>query len=70
METLATRPTFFPLVAACKAYGIGKTTAHKLAANGDLQTFLLGSKRMVIIASLDALASRLSSEDREGQSRE
>lgn len=51
------KPTFFPLVKACKAYGIGKTTAHKLASSGALKTFMLGTKRMVLLESLDALAS-------------
>lgn len=52
-------PTHLPLVDACAAYGIGRTTAFKLQKEGVLETFKVGSRRHVHIRSLDALPERL-----------
>lgn len=50
---------FGPLVVECRRRGIGRTKAYELVAAGLLDTFLLGSKRMVKIASLEGLPDRL-----------
>jgi hypothetical protein len=48
-----------PLVRECQRRGISRSWGYQLAANGLLDTFLLGSKRMVWIASLESLPERL-----------
>lgn len=52
-------PTYGPLVTTCALYGIGRTKAFELAAAGTLETFVIGSKRYVLIESLDSLPERL-----------
>ncbi len=52
-------PTFGPLVETCKRYGINRTTAFRLAQEKLLETFLIGRKRFVYIASLESLPERL-----------
>jgi hypothetical protein len=52
-------PTYGPLVPTCAAYGIGRTKAFELAASGTIETFTIGSKRLVIIESLRTLPQRL-----------
>ncbi len=51
-------PTFAPLVLACAKFGIGRTTAFQLVASGDLETFLIGTRRYVILESLHTLPQR------------
>ncbi len=58
MRTEAT-PTYRPLVTACREYGIGRSTAFKLAASGKLATFRIGVKRYVYLDSLRTLPERL-----------
>lgn len=65
-ETFNYQPTFGALVSACKAHGIGKTLAYQLASKGSLETFLLHGKRMVYLASLESLPSRLAANDGKG----
>lgn len=48
-----------PLVVECKRRGIGRTMAYELQKRGLIETFALGSKRMVKIASLESLPDRL-----------
>lgn len=48
-----------PLVTECRRRGIGRTMAYDLVKMGLLDTFLLGSKRMVRIDSLESLPDRL-----------
>lgn len=48
-----------PMVRECNRRGIGRTMAFKLQKLGLIETFLIGSKRMVMIASLEALPERL-----------
>lgn len=57
-ETFNYSPTFGPLVAACKAHGIGKSLAYKLANDEAIETFLLHGKRMVYLASLEMRGGR------------
>lgn len=60
MEQIAISPTFYPLVAACKAHGIARNTAYKLANSGQIETFFLGTKRFVRLESLAKLGLRKS----------
>jgi len=50
---------FGPLVPECKRRGIAKTKAFELASRGLLDTFMIGRKRFVRIASLESLPDRL-----------
>ena len=52
-------PTYGPLVEVCKAHGIGRTTAFSLAARGLLETFQLGTRRLVYLESVRTLPERL-----------
>ncbi len=51
------------LVAECARRGIGRTTAFKLARERQLETFSIGRRRYVLIASLDSLPFRLNREE-------
>lgn len=48
-----------PLVDVCKAHGISRTNAFKLANEGLLETFMLGSRRYVYVSSVHSLPERL-----------
>lgn len=50
---------FGPFIPECTKRGIGKTRAYELADAGDLETFLIGSKRYVYLDSLLSLPTRL-----------
>lgn len=50
---------FGPLVTECARRGIGRTVAFELARRGLIDTFVIGKKRMVKIASLESLPDRL-----------
>lgn len=52
-------PTFAPLVPACAAFGIGRTKAFELAQAGVIETFLIGTRRYVVLESLRTLPHRL-----------
>ncbi len=52
-------PTYRPLVSACAEYGIGRSTAFKLAASGKLATATIGTRRYVYMDSLRTLPERL-----------
>lgn len=52
---------FGPLAVECKRRGIGRTLAYDLMNQGLIETFLIGRKRMVTIASLDSLPDKLKS---------
>ena len=54
-------PGFGPLVSVCARYGIGRTLGFELARKGIIETFHVGGKRMVVIASLESLPERLRS---------
>lgn len=55
-------PTYSLLVPTCAAYGIGRTKAFEYAKEGLLETFKLGSRTYVTLASLDALPERIRQE--------
>lgn len=61
MPTLTDPRTFGPLVAECRARGIGRTTAFALAADGTIETFRIGRKRFVMLDSLRTLPDRIAS---------
>jgi hypothetical protein len=52
-------PTFAPLVLACAAHGIGRTSAFKLAKEGWVETFKIGASTFVDLDSLRTLPKRL-----------
>lgn len=52
-------PAFAPLVEACRAHGVSRTVAFRLAAEGSLKTFTIGKRRYVLLDSLRELAERL-----------
>jgi hypothetical protein len=56
-------PTYAPLVPACKAHGIGRSTAFELARNGDLRVHKIGSRTFVDLESLRTLPERLAARD-------
>ena len=39
----------------CRSYGVGKTTAYKLARQGKISIARVGRRSLVIVASADAL---------------
>ncbi len=47
------------LVEECARRGIGRSKAYQLAREGFLETFNIGTRRMVYIASLEELPKRL-----------
>lgn len=55
-----TKPLFYPLVEACKAHGLKRTTAYKLAKSGALKTLKVSNRRFVTDESFKRfLAERL-----------
>jgi hypothetical protein len=52
-------PSFAPLVSTCAAHGICRSVAFKLAATGNLETFLIGQRRYVMLDSLKNLRLKL-----------
>lgn len=52
-------PYFAPLVTACAAHGISRSVSFELARKGVLETFLLNSRRYVLLSSLRSLPERL-----------
>lgn len=58
-NTSASPYGYGPMVVECKRRGIGRTMAYELHNRGLIETFMLGSKRMVKIASLETLPERL-----------
>lgn len=52
-------PQFGPLVENCKAHGICRSVAFELASTGLLDTFKIGARRYVMLASLHSLPMRL-----------
>lgn len=60
------RPRYAPLVPGCEAYGIGRTKAFELAAAGTIETFLIGSRRFVLLDSLESLPERLAAAGKDG----
>jgi len=52
-------PAFGPLVSCCAAHGISRSVAFELARKGLLETFLLNSRRYVLLESLRNLPETL-----------
>lgn len=55
IQTVANHVKFLPMVAACQAHGIGKTTAYKLMKENRIVTKVIGRNRYVLLTSLYAL---------------
>jgi hypothetical protein len=54
-----TNPAYGPMVASCGSHGISRTVAFELARKGLLETFTIGKRRYVMLASLRDLPKRL-----------
>lgn len=54
-----TRAPYGPLVSTSATYGISRSVAFAMARAGVLETFRIGRRRYVYIASLDSLPERL-----------
>ena len=52
-------PAFGGLVEECQKRSIGRTVAFQLAQDGLIDTFRIGRRRFVVLASLDSLPERL-----------
>ena len=52
-------PPYAPLVPACLARGISRTVAFDMVRRGLLDSFCIGRRRYVYMASLDSLPERL-----------
>lgn len=52
-------PTYLPLVTACADYGISRSVAYELVAEGHLETFKIGARRYVLTESLRQLPQRM-----------
>jgi hypothetical protein len=57
------RRAFAPLVETCRDYGISRTVAFELAANGMLETFTIGRRRYVKLESLRTLPERVAARE-------
>lgn len=55
---------FRPFIPECTRRGIGKTVAYELANAGILETFTVGKKRFILLASLDTLPDRLAKREK------
>jgi len=49
------QPKYAPVTVAYRAYGIGASTLYKLIAEGRVRSTKLGKRRLVELASLDAV---------------
>lgn len=58
-ESAAVPYGYGPMIVECKRRGISRTVAFELKKRGLIDTFLIGRKRMVTIASLESLPERL-----------
>lgn len=58
---MATRaePAFGPLVEECEKHGVSRSVAYELVANGQLETFKIGTRRYVVLESLRTLPQRM-----------
>lgn len=55
----ANEPAFLPFVETCQEHGISRTAAYRLADRGLIETFTLGRRRYVVMASLRSLPDRM-----------
>lgn len=58
-EYVLSIPSYGPLVETCKRYGINRTTAFRLVRENLIETFCVGNRRFVMVASLNSLPERL-----------
>lgn len=56
-------PEYGELVSECARWGIRRTKAFELARRKLIQTFMIGRKRYVLIASLATLPTRIESSE-------
>lgn len=52
-------PAFGPLVEECEKHGVSRSVAYELVANGQLETFKIGTRRYVVLESLRTLPQRM-----------
>jgi excisionase family DNA binding protein len=50
-----TAPRLVSIKEACRLLGIGQTKVYELIAEGLLHTVMIGSRRLITMASIDAL---------------
>lgn len=53
------QPAYGPLVETCRDHGISRSVAYELARDGLLETFKIGARRYVMLASLRDLPQKL-----------
>lgn len=53
------KPTYAEMVPECERWDICRTKAFEYARHGLIETFVMGRKRYVVIASLESLPARL-----------
>lgn len=59
MNNTSNSVPYLPLLDAIRSVGIGKTKAYELMAQGLIETFLIGTKRYIVMASLYDLPNKL-----------
>ena len=59
-------PAYGPLVTSCADHGISRTVGFELARKGLLETFTIGTRRYVMLASLRDLPQRLQAHAKAG----
>ena len=55
MSEIVTPPSASTVRQFCNRLSIGRTKAHQLIADGTVKSFKLGSRRLVVNSSIDAL---------------
>lgn len=58
-KPITIEPTYGPLIDVCHAFGISRSVAYELVADGMLETFKLNARRYVYIESVRSLPDRL-----------
>jgi hypothetical protein len=53
-------PSYGPLTDVCRSFGISRSVAYELVADGLLETFKLNARRYVYIDSVRSLPRRIS----------
>lgn len=62
-QPTGTDRAFGPLVETCRQHGISRTVAFDLSARGVLETFRIGKRRYVTMASLRTLPARMAANE-------
>lgn len=55
------QPLAIPLVDATHVLGVGRTTLYLLSQKGELETFTIGSRRMISIVALNNYLAKVDS---------